>query len=370
MTGPRALGVVVLAVVAAAGSGAAGLAAQDSQYGIRGLGTPGRWESVRARSTGGAFGPFDAVSPLMEASLADLDHITAGAMAGASYRTVDAGGTSSALRATRFPLLALGGPVSARLVLGGGFTTYLDRSWGVTSRDSAVLRGVNQRYTDSLTSDGSVADLRLALAGRVGPRLALGGAVHLLAGSTRVTAQRRFDDTTYHVTQQIDEVRYDGFGVSGSALLTVVPGLRLAAWARSDNRLRARVGGATVAENDLPRMAGGGVRFAPSPTARFAVAAAWRSWSRAGAGAFNTWNWSAGAELGGQAPFRFGVRGGQLPFGPGTTPPTEFAVAAGLGRLFSAGHGLIDLGVERLRRQGGGLTEQVWTLLVGITIRP
>ena len=43
------------------------LSAQDSQYGIRGLGTPGRWESVRARSTGGAFGPFDPLSPLMEA---------------------------------------------------------------------------------------------------------------------------------------------------------------------------------------------------------------------------------------------------------------------------------------------------------------
>src|SRR2546427_6524823 len=44
------------------------LSAQDSQYGIRGLGTPGRWESVRARSTGGAFGPFDPLSPLMERS--------------------------------------------------------------------------------------------------------------------------------------------------------------------------------------------------------------------------------------------------------------------------------------------------------------
>ena len=46
------------------------LTAQDSQFGIRGLGTPGRWESVRARSTGGAFAPFDLTSPLMEASLA------------------------------------------------------------------------------------------------------------------------------------------------------------------------------------------------------------------------------------------------------------------------------------------------------------
>ncbi|PYO74762.1 MAG: hypothetical protein DMD67_13085, partial [Gemmatimonadetes bacterium] len=47
-------------------------AAQDSQFGVRGLGTPGRYESVRARSTGGAFTPFDPLSPLTEAPLADL----------------------------------------------------------------------------------------------------------------------------------------------------------------------------------------------------------------------------------------------------------------------------------------------------------
>src|SRR5439155_1572402 len=39
------------------------LSAQDSQFGVRGLGTPGRFETARARSTGGAFGPFDALSP-------------------------------------------------------------------------------------------------------------------------------------------------------------------------------------------------------------------------------------------------------------------------------------------------------------------
>jgi len=47
------------------------LTAQDSQFGIRGLGTPGKWESVRARSTGGAFAPFDPFSPLIDAPLGD-----------------------------------------------------------------------------------------------------------------------------------------------------------------------------------------------------------------------------------------------------------------------------------------------------------
>src|SRR5207247_10545916 len=58
------------------------LSAQDSQFGIRGLGTPGRFETVRARSTGGAFGPFDPMSPLAEASLADLPQLAATALGG------------------------------------------------------------------------------------------------------------------------------------------------------------------------------------------------------------------------------------------------------------------------------------------------
>ncbi len=376
MTGPargRARGAggtawraLVLVAVAAARLGA-----QDSQYGVRGLGTPGRWESVRARSTGGAFGPFDPASPLMEASLADVGSLAAGAMVGAAYRSVDLAGTTSALRATRFPLFTLAGRVLSRLAVAAGFTTYLDKSWDVTLRDSLLLRGVQQRYTDEITSDGSVADLRFAAASRLSRRLAIGGAVHLLTGSTRMTAERRFDDSTFQAFQQAATVRYDGMGISGSVLVGLAPGLSVAAWGRSDRRLRAVVADTTVAETDLPRMAGGGVQLLPSRKARLAAAVAWRSWSRAGPGAFDTWSWSAGGEFGGGASaLRFGVRGGQVPFGPGTSPPTEFAVAAGVGRALSHGRALIDLGVERLARTGGGLRERVWSVLVGVAVRP
>ena len=347
------------------------LSAQDSQYGIRGLGTPGRGESVRARATAGAFGPFDPLSPITDAALADIGHLTATGATGTSHRDVDMSGTTAALRTTRFPLMVLAGPLSPRLSLGTGFTTYLDKSWDVTVRGDTVLRGVDQPYTDELTSDGSVADIRFAAASRLSSRIAVGGGLHLLAGSTRLTAERRFDDTTYHTAQQTATVRYDGVGVSGSALVGIARGLSIAAWARSDNRLRAKVGEEVTAETDLLTMAGGGVIFAPSPSARFAASGAWRSWSRAGTGSFDTWSWSAGAELGGGfSPIRLGVRGGQLPFGPGTTAPTEFAVAAGSGLGFAQGRGLLDVAVERLQRQGGGLTERVWTLLFGLTIRP
>jgi hypothetical protein len=367
----RTAAALVLVLVGRVLLGATSAAAQDSELGIRGLGTPGRWESVRSRTTGGAFGPFDPSSALTEAAIADVPQLTATAMEAASYRDVVLLDSMASLRGTRFPLLAVAGRVATRLALGVGFTTYLDKTWAVTLRDSLPLRGAVERYTDAITSDGSVADLRLSAGSRLSRRIAIGAGVHLLAGSTRQTATRVFDDTTFHTVEQVAEVHYQGFGVSGSVLVGVAPGLSVTAWGRADNRLRAVVSDTTTANTPLPRMAGGGVLFSPSASVRFGGAVAWRSWSRVGPGAFDTWSWSAGGEIGaGVMPIRFGVRGGQLPFGPGTTAPTEFAAAAGFGRAFAQGRGLVDLGLERLERRASGLSEHVWTLLVGLTVRP
>ena len=50
--------------------------------------------------------------------------------------------------------------------------------------------------------------------------------------------------------------------------------------------------------------------------------------------------------------------------------PTEVAAAAGTGRTFAQGRASMDVGIERLERRGTGLTERVWTVLLGITVRP
>ena len=359
------------------------LTAQDSQFGIRGLGTPGRFETVRARSTAGAFAPFDGMSTLMEAQLADVTRLTATAMGGTSYRNTDLSGTKTSLRTTRFPMLAFAEPVLGRLRIAGSYGTYLDRSWSVSLRDSVLIRGVMQPYTDQVTSDGAVADVRFAGAARLSGHFALGAGLHLLSGSTKVSARRVFDpvngDSVYQPIMQRDEVRYTGIGFSASGLVDFGPTLRIAAFARSDGRLRAWLSDVLVSQADLPRAAGGGVRWAPTPSVRFAASVVWRSWSDAatagggggGVGSFDTFNWSAGAEVGGgYSPLRFGVRGGRLPFGPGATAPTEIGLAAGTGRAFSEGRALLDVGFEHLRRKGGGLDERVWTFLLGLTIRP
>ncbi|HXM38649.1 MAG TPA: hypothetical protein VN908_08330, partial [Gemmatimonadales bacterium] len=201
--------------------------------------------------------------------------------------------------------------------------------------------------------------------------LAVGVGIHRITGSTRVVATRRFDDsTTYRNSTSRDEVAYGGNGGSASALLDLTSDVRVAGWVRSDGKLRADVRGRTVAEDDLPLGFGGGVRWRLGEQAAFAGALAWRKWAGAGPYSHDTFDWSLGAELGSPvSPLRVGVRRGQLAFGVGKTP-TEFGVAVGLGKQFSGGRGRLDFGLERLQRKGDGLTERVWTFLLGLTVRP
>jgi len=345
--------------------------AQDSQFGIHGLGTPGRWESVRARATGGAFAPFDPFSPLLEASLADVQRVSTGVTGASSWRTADFGTERATLRGSRFPAFVIGGPIVGRIVLAGGFSTYLDKSFGVVTHDTIVIRGTPEPVTDEITSAGAVSDLRLALATRV-HGLALGFALHGLTGSAHVSATRRFADSTNYRTSIVgNTIAYHGLGGSASALFDVNADLRLAAWVRSDTKLRADIGGQTVSTNDLPFSFGGGVRWRPGTDAAIAAAVAWRNWGRAGLNAHDTFTWSFGTELGSlTSPVRFGVRGGQLAFGPGAKAPTEFGLSTGIGKQFSGGRGRLDFGLERLERKGAGLTERVWTVLLGLTVRP
>jgi len=371
--GGWAVRVGVLATVSLAAQPPHRLSAQDSQFGIRGLGTPGKWESVRARTTGGAFAPFDAFSPLTDAVLADVRRMSASFTSGTSWRSVDAGATQSSLVGTRFPAMVIAGPVTRRIVVGGGFSTYLDRSFGVVIHDTINLRGVQQPITDQITSDGAISDLRIAVAARLHSRLAVGLGLHRITGSTRVDAKRSFADTlNYRTSTARDEVAYGGTGGSASLLFDVTSDVRLAGWFRSDSRLRADVGGHTVADNDLPLMYGAGVQWRAGAQASLAGNVMWRNWGavQSIADAHDTFNWSVGAEIGSPAsPFRFGLRGGQLPFGVGKAP-TEVGFSGGLGRQFSGGRGRLDIGLERLQRSGSGLNERVWTFLLGLTVRP
>jgi len=359
------------ALILAMGLGAARVArAQDSQFGIKGLGTPARFESVRARSTGGAFAAFDATSLLADAALGDEGRLAAWAFTTTSWRRVTLAGANADVTTSRFPQLGLSGPIGHGLALGGGFSTYLDRSYDLVTKDTILVRGVAQPVTDHLGSDGGVADARISVAARIRGKLAIGVGFHLLTGSSRVTAQRVFADTSYTPASQTEQVSYDGVGFSASAIGLVGPSLRLAAFARTDSRLRARLGGTQIARNNLPVTLGGALGWELGATKRLAASVIYQSWADAGQYAHNTTNWSVGAELGNRRPLRLGARGGRMPFSPAGAAPQETGLSIGTGLWLRDGRGLIDLGLEHLQRTGAGLHETVWTALLGITVRP
>src|SRR5262245_30305912 len=365
----RRFPLVVLVLAASLWGGR--LAAQDSPLGINGLGMPGRFESMRSRSTGGAFALFDPLSAVSEAAAAGITRITATAAGTSSYLRDDLNGSTGSRRTGRFPLFQVAGTLGHGIAAGGGFTSYLDRSFSVTITDTVTLGGSGQQVTDELTSDGGVTDARLFLARRFG-RLALGAAYHLLTGSTRVEAVRRFTDTsTYRGVTQTDEIAYHGAGFSASALLSISH-LWLSGFWRSDTRLTSELQHATIAVNDLPRAYGGAIRIQPAPDVNFAASVIRRTWASASdSNAYNTTSWSAGGDLRiGGVPLRVGARGGDLPFGPGGKAPRELVVAAGSALTVSQGRAVIDFGAERLRRTTTGVTETGWTFLVGLTLRP
>lgn len=346
-------------------------AAQDSQFGIGGLGTLSRWESVRARSTGGAFAAFDHASPLTDAALASLRRLTAYGAAATTFRRVSLDGEGDAnLRSAGFPGVVVAGPLGS-LVVGGGFSSYLERNFQVVRTDTVTLRGVPQPYTDALASHGGVGDVRFAIVWRAGNIIALGGSLHFLTGLARQTATRSFEDSaTYSSTRQVDDIHFNGLGGAASVLIRPEGRLRLAGWVRADTRLEYESPDSSGAY-DLPISAGVAAAWHPSDRVGLAAAVDWRGWSTAGVNSFDVLSWSVGAELGDPShPLRLGVRGGEVPFGPGGSPPTELGISAGVGLRFSDGRAVIDLGIERLTRSGFGLHETVWTGLFGIAVRP
>lgn len=348
------------------------LAGQDSQFGVNTLGTPARQESARARGAAGAFVLFDFLSPLGEAALADLDRGVFGAQTQITRRQVAyAGGETVNLKDSRFPVLIAAGSTPWKVRVGAGFATYLDRSYVVVRRDSLLLRGIQQPFTDELKSDGNVTDLRLAIAGRPTRRIAIGGAVHLLTGSTQEEVRRRWDDSlTYRNTFELENVEYTGVGVSVSALVAVTARVRVAGWYRSDGTLTTKARGASVATDELPTQLGAGVEWRPRGVLRVAGTVRWAGWGVA-RGGHDTFGWAVGAEAGSQSlPVRIGVRRDQMAFGPGGDAPTELGFTAGLGKAFGQGRARFEFALERVLRSGVELDERLWTMQIGLVVQP
>jgi hypothetical protein len=362
-------------------------AAQSSQFGVRGLGYPGRPLSARALATGGAFGMFDGESSLNPAALSSVTTATAFFTGLQDFRTVENPAGSESLRESHFPQIGFVGPTKrVPLVLGVSYSSYLNRDFKLATADTVDLRGVPVPVTDTLSSRGGISEFRVAGSYRLGPRWIVGGGVHVLTGTNRLEFRRTFADPSYDVPgSQKAELSYAGVGGSVGLIREFGPRVAVALLARMDGEANEDRDSTRIAEFDLPFTFGLGIRLRAASRLELASQAVYRTWSGANsdllslgsAGSKNTYELSLGGEYSDprrpfRRPLRFGVRYATLPFllAAGEEQAHELAVSLGSGARFAQQRGGVDLSLEYNRRSTGAFSERAFLVTVGISVRP
>jgi hypothetical protein len=361
--------------------------AQSSQFGIRGLGQPGRPYSARTVGTGGAFGLFDPESSLNPAALDATTTVVAGFTGAQSYRSAENPAGSESLRESRFPLIAFAGPVRRfPLVIGVSYSSYANRDFTSVTADTLAIREVLVPVADTLSSRGGISDLRFASSYRVAPGFAVGAAFHVLTGSNRMRFDRTFADASFEAVSQRAELSFSGVGASIGAVRQLGPSLAVARLIRADGSAGVDRDSIRGYEVDLPWTFGLGVRWRPTARLELATQGLFRTWSGANSdlllqgapGSKNTVEVAFGGEYVGdprhpfRRPLRFGVRYATLPYPVlGGPQPKEFAAALGTGARFAQQRAGIDLGIEYFRRKAGdAFSENGLIVTLGVTVRP
>jgi hypothetical protein len=359
---------------------------QSSQFGVRGLGFPGRGLAARAMASGGAFGLFDPESSLNPAALGTIPVLTAVFTINQGFRQQENPAGTASTRDTRFPQLMVVGPIrQPAAAIGFSYSNYTNRDFTIATASTIDLRGVPVGVTDSFSSRGGLSDVRLAGAYRIQDRWLLGGGFHVITGSNRLESRRSFDDPNYLSSRQRAEMSYAGIGASVGAIRQFGPRFAVAAMARWDGHLKVDRDSLRVGTIDLPYTFGLGIRWQPVPTLDLATHTIVRTWSAAnsdllqqgGIGAENTFEVSAGAEYTPDVkrpfrqPIRLGAHYSRLPFPlvPGEQGH-EYGVSVGSGMRFAEQRGGIDLTLEHIWRSEGAYSERAWVLSLGMSVRP
>jgi hypothetical protein len=372
------LALLVTPVVAAA--------AQSSEFGVRGLGMPGRPLSTRAFSAGGAFGLFDGESGLNPAALGRVAALGADFTSLLDFRHVENPAGSKSVRESRFPFIAIAGPVKRYpLVLGISFANYTSRDFTLASVDTLALRGVLVPVNDTLSSRGGLSDLRVAGAYRLQDAWVLGVGLHVITGSARLRFHRFFTDSNYQALTQSSELSYAGVGLDLGVIRNFGPSFSIAATARSDGHVNVDRDSSRVDTTDLPYSFGFGLRWRARPKLELASQLLMHTWSGAnsdlieqgGVGSKNNYEASFGLEYTPDTrrptrrPLRLGVRYGSLPFLLDTgEQPKEFGISTGTGLRFAQDRAGVDLGLEHVWRSAGAFKERTFMVNLGVTVRP
>jgi hypothetical protein len=284
----------------------------------------------------------------------------------------------------RFPLIGFATAARSRLSVGFSFSDYLDRTFRIDVRDTLVINGTPEPYTDAGRSIGGITDVQLGVGYRLRPSLLVGAGFHYYVGSVRLTAQRTFDNAAYLDVLVNGTTDYRGMGFAAGLIFQPSASFDVALSGRVNGSLRAenRVD-QTVLNVPLAHEAAAGVRLQVVPGISLAGTAQWAGWSRANAdipqasgGARDTWALSGGLEIQRvtliklRTPLRAGYRFRQLPFLSLGEGVDEQAWSGGFGFTFAQDRANLDIAYEQGTRAAGPTEERFTTVFVGLTIRP
>jgi hypothetical protein len=377
-------GFSLVAALLLSGGVASTASAQGSLSGL-GFGYPVGGTSTRGAATGGAFGEFDALSPLNPASLGGLQRTIITAQTEPEFRTLKFGGATEKSTAERVPLLMMVFPATSTVAFGMSASTFLDRSYTTLTTGTVLIEGQPVSVHDQTDVRGSMGDLQGAVGWRINDRFRVGFAGHLFTGDNLVARFRKFDDTlSFGSVDDSSRVTYSGVAASFGGEVQLVKGLALSGSYRIGGTLESRVRDTVKTQGKVPNRVGLSLRYDGVAGATFAVGMEKQSWSRmnglgsAQVQARDAANYHAGAELVGPklrgypTLLRFGYANNQLPFGVDGKTVAESRVTGGLGIPVARDFATLDLSLQRANRNlsGGGAKESAWLLGVGIQIRP
>ena len=374
-----------LAVVGALAASVTTAAHGQGTLGAQGFGYPPGQLSVYSRAVGGATAEDDALSPINPAAIAFLLRGGVYVQSEQENRSLDADGRSGGTRAFRFPLFLAALPVGARGMVAVSFSTFLDRTWGTTTRGVAQFGDDAVDYTEQFRSKGALNDVRIAGSWGLRPDLVVGVGVHLLPGENRLSISRVFDDSlSFAPLRDSSNVNYFGTAYSAGVLWRPNRSFSMGASGRVGGTLKLREGDTLRTRADVPSRFGVGVQYDVFPGTTVAIRADRTLWSdMAGLGSERStpedaWDYGVGLDavgprfVGRELALRGGVRRRTLPFRAGGELVRETAFTFGTGAPFAGGRASVDIFLERASRSAGDVDakERSWTFGLGLTVRP
>jgi hypothetical protein len=367
---------LALGVVAASTAGAQGTLS------TQGLGYPPGQLSTPAVSMGGAIGEVDPFSPINPASLGLMTSPIVYFQAEPEYREMNIGTRQFRSSVMRFPVFMGGLPLGERWWIALSATTLLDRTWETTTRDTQFVSNDTLPGTITDRSDGSIADLRFAVAYAPAAWLRIGVGGHAYSGRDVLRTRRVFDDSTVFaaITQQTS-LSFGGNAVSIGAQ-TLWPRIGTVGVSyRHGGTMRVYNGNDVLGTGSVPDHLGISVAYLGLRGATIAARAARDKWSdtqgiTSSGNISDAWDMGVGADItgprfgGSPVAFRIGGRWRTLPFSLTSSSVKERTLSGGVGFPFASGRVELHLGVLRATRTSANISEGAWTISTGFGVRP